>query len=85
MASETKLTNEIEDIAKVRNIPESEIIAEAVKVGVAKLWKESIIDEYLKGQISRKKAVQLIGLKLVKLAEKQKKAIIEDINWGLNA
>lgn len=85
MAIKTKLINEIEDIATVRNMPESVVIAEAIKVGIGKLWKESVLDRYLTGKVSRKRAVELIGLPLVKLAEKQKKAIIEDINWGLNA
>lgn len=38
---------------------------------------------YLRGEIDRNKAVKLVGLNLVKLAEKQKKAALEDVKWGL--
>ena len=85
MLTKVKLTNEIEDVANFRNISESIVISNAIKIGVDKLWKESVIDKYLTNEISRDEAVKLVGLSLVVLAEEQKKAIIEDINWGLNA
>jgi len=80
-----KLTSEIEDIVKSSNKKESDIIAKALNIGIKKLWIESVLDNYLSGKISKKKAVQLVGSNLVNLAEKQKKAIIEDIKWGFNA
>ncbi|MGR3179585.1 MAG: hypothetical protein ACUZ8E_16200 [Candidatus Anammoxibacter sp.] len=85
MLTKVKLTNEIEDVANFRNISESTVISNAIKIGVDKLWKESVIDKYLTNEISRDEAVKLVGLSLVILAEEQKIAIIEDINWGLNA
>ena len=85
MLTKVKLTNEIEDVANFRNISESTVISNAIKIGVDKLWKESVIDKYLTNEISRDEAVKLVGLSFVILAEEQKKAIIEDINWGLNA
>lgn len=78
-----KLANEIKDIVKFKNKPESVVIAEAIKVGVYKLWQETMLDQYLKGKITKKQAIKSLGFELVNLAEKQKNAVIEDIKWGL--
>ena len=83
MATEIKFKNEIEDIAKARNEPESKIIEEAMKIGVTALWKESVLDKFLTGKMSKKKAISIVGKHLVSMAEKQKKAVLEDIKWGL--
>ena len=84
MKAEIKLADEIEDIAQTRNEAESIVIAEALKIGVTTLWKEAILDRYLTGKISKKKAISLVGQHLVSMAEKQKKAVIGDIKWGLS-
>ena len=81
---EIKLVDGIEGIAKARNEAESSVIAEALKIGIAMLWKETILDKYLAGKISKKKAVKLVGERLVSMAEMQKKAVIEDIKWGIS-
>ena len=83
MANAQTLSNEIKDIVKLKNKPESVVIAEAIKVGVYKLWQETMLDQYLKGKIGKKQAIKSLGFELVNLAEKQKKAVIEDIKWGL--
>ncbi len=83
MATQLKFKNEIEDIAEARNEPESKVIEEAMKIGVTALWKETILDKYLTGKISKKKAISMVGKHLVLTAEKQKKVVLEDIKWGL--
>jgi len=79
------LTKEIEELAKRRKEEVNVIIARAIRVGVSKLWRESILDQYLKGKISRRKAIKSVGFDLVKLADKQKEIVLEDIKWGLYA
>jgi len=53
-------------------------------MGLTTLWKEAILDKYLTGKISKKKAIAMLGQRLILMAEKQKKAIKEDIKWGLS-
>lgn len=84
MVSNVNLVSEIGDIAKARNESEAKVIAEAIKIGIDKLWKESIIDKYLNGKISKRKATNLVGEALILMAEKQKKAVIDDLRWGLS-
>lgn len=85
MATNLKLEHEIEDISEARNEPKSKVMEEALKIGITALWKESVLDKYLTGKISKKKAISMVGKHLVLTAEKQKKAVLEDIKWGLNA
>jgi hypothetical protein len=47
------------------------------------LWAQTIIDLYLKGQISREDAIQAVGLKWVERAEQIRDAVLEDVRWGL--
>ncbi len=79
------LTQELENLAKEKNKDITVIIAQAMKIGVSKLWQESILEKYLKGRLTRKQAIRILGIDLVKLADKQKRVVVEDIKWGLHA
>jgi len=81
---EYKLLKEIENLAKIREEGVTTIIARAVEIGIDKIRQETILDQYLKGTIEREEAIKLVGLDLVRLAEKQKKAVLEDVRWGLH-
>jgi len=79
-----KFLEEIETLAKIRGEKITIIIAKAVEIGLDKLREETILDQYLKNQIKREEAIKLVGLDSVKLAERQRKAVLEDVNWGLH-
>jgi len=81
---EYKLLKELENLAKIREEEVTTIIARAVEIGIDKIRQETILDQYLKGKIEREEAIELVGLDLVRLAEKQKKAVLEDVRWGLH-
>jgi len=74
---------ELEYLMHAKKEKVSEIIAHAVKIGLGTLWKESILEKYLKNQIDRAEAVKLVGIDLVKLSEKQKDFAIKDVRWGM--
>lgn len=75
--------SELEYLAKTRNENIPEIIARAITIGIDRLWKESILEKYLKNQIDRTEAVKLVGHDMVKIAEKQKEFTIKDVRWGM--
>lgn len=81
---EYKLLKELENLAKIREEEVTTIIARAVEIGIDKIRQETILDQYLKGTVKREQAIKLVGLDLVKLAEKQKKAVLEDVRWELH-
>ncbi|MCZ7399610.1 MAG: hypothetical protein O8C62_08030 [Candidatus Methanoperedens sp.] len=78
-----ELLDELEELAKAKHEDISDLIAEALRIGVSKLWQERVLSMYLRGELNRKEAVKRVGLNMVKLAEKQKKAALEDVKWGL--
>ncbi len=78
-----ELLDELEDLAKAKHEDISDLIAEALRIGISKLWQERVLSMYLQGELDRKEAVKRVGLNMVKLAEKQKKAALEDVKWGL--
>ncbi|MGB8218346.1 MAG: hypothetical protein WCE94_13690 [Candidatus Methanoperedens sp.] len=78
-----ELLDELEELAKAKHEDISDLIAEALRIGVSKLWQERVLSMYLRGELNRKEAVKRVGLNIVKLAEKQKKAAMEDVKWGL--
>jgi hypothetical protein len=60
------------------------VIARAVKLGIEKIKQELILARYLNEELSREDVVKAVGLELVKLAERQRVALLEDIEWGLH-
>ncbi len=74
---------QLEELAKLRHEAPSAIIAQAVKIGLSRLYVESVLEQFLKKRISRNNAIRLAGLDAVKLAEQQKKIVENDLTWGL--
>ena len=77
------ITSQIEELVKLRHETPSEVIAEAVKIGLSKLYMDCVLGKYLNKRLSRQKAIAAVGLDNVKLAEEQHRIIQKDIAWGL--
>ncbi len=77
------LTKRVDELAKELGENPSQVIEEALEYGVNELWKKNILSKYLKDEISREKAIELTGIKEVRRAERETKAVKEDIEWGL--
>jgi len=75
---------ELETLAKEREEDVTTIIANAVKIGIEKIGQETILERYLKKRITREEAIKLVGMELVRLAEREKEAVLEDVEWGLH-
>jgi hypothetical protein len=77
------LVKEIEELSKAKKMEATNLVAQALKIGITKLWQEMVLDRYLRKKISRREAIKLAGVDFVRLAEKQKKIVLEDVRWGL--
>ncbi len=73
----------LETIARETHKPESEVMAMAFEAGLRQLWRERALGRYLRGEITRDEAVNIAGIDWVELAERQNKAMLEDIEWAL--
>lgn len=77
------ITDQLAVLVKLRRETPVNVIAEAVEIGMSKLYMDSVLKQYLKKRISRRKAIQLVGMENVISAEQQHKMVSKDIAWGL--
>ncbi|WP_254533435.1 hypothetical protein [Natrinema gelatinilyticum] len=81
----TDLTERVQEIAEARDIPESEILEQALERGVEALWIDVVLSRYVNDEIDRESAIELVGRDRVKRADRELRAVGEDVRWGLNA
>ena len=79
------LTEQVRELAEARDVPESEVLEQALERGVETLWIELVLSRYLNDEIGRDEAVDLVGRDRVKRAEREVDAVEDDVRWGLNA
>jgi hypothetical protein len=75
----------LETIVRETHKSETEVMAWAFQTGLRQLWRERILGRYLRGEIIRDEAVEAVGIDWVELAERQHKAMLEDLAWALEA
>ena len=80
---EDVVLRDLEILTKERKEDVATIIANAVRIGIEKIRQDTILERYLKKLIAREEAIKLVGLELVRLAERQREAVLEDVEWGL--
>ncbi|MBU4273260.1 MAG: hypothetical protein KKE86_03755 [Planctomycetes bacterium] len=73
----------LEQLVRDTRKPEAEVLALAVEAGVRQLWREHVLGQYLRGEISRQQAAETVGMDWVDMAERQRRAMEEDLEWGL--
>jgi hypothetical protein len=78
------MTTYLETLTRETHKPEAEVMTMAINTGLRQLWRENILDRFLYGKISRDEAIQLVGIDWVELAERQRTAMMEDLNWALD-
>ncbi len=78
-----EMLKELETLSNERKEDVTTIIANAVKIGMEIIRQETILERYFKKKISREEAIKLVGLEAVKLAERQRRAVLDDVKWGL--
>lgn len=61
---------------------EAEVMAMAIETGLRHLWRERVLGRYLRGEIDRQQAIDAAGADWVELAERQHRAMREDLEWA---
>lgn len=79
----TTVVTYLDTLVRETRKSEAEVVAQAFETGLRQLWREYTLGRYLRGQISRAEAVDVTGLDWVELAERQQRAMAEDLTWGL--
>lgn len=84
MASES-VSDRVRELARYREVEESEVIQRAVETGVETLYRDMVVSQYLSGDISRDEAVDELGVDTVESVDAAREAVEEDVAWGLHA
>jgi hypothetical protein len=58
------------------------VLAQAVREGIRALYRDTIIEAYLSGSISRKHALKELGTGALEEVEYQRDALKGDVVWG---
>ena len=72
----------LEKLVKETNKSEADVMAEAMRTGLRQMWQDWILGRYLRDEIPRDEAINVVGIDLVELAERQRAAMLEDVAWG---
>jgi hypothetical protein len=72
-------------LARETDKPEAEIMALAIQVGLKQLWRERVLSRYLHGEIARAEAIEGASIDWVEMADRQYQAMLEDLDWALQA
>lgn len=75
--------NYLQMLARDTKKSEAEVMTMAFQTGMRQLWREHILGQYLRSTISRNEAIEMVGIDWVELAERQHKAMMEDIAWAM--
>ena len=73
----------LEALTRETHKPEAEVLTMAFQIGLRQLWREHILGRHLRREISREEAIDTVGIDWVELAERQHKAMMEDMAWAL--
>jgi hypothetical protein len=74
----------LEDLIRDTRKPEAEVVALATEAGLRQLWREHLLGRYLRGELNRPQAIEAVGIDWVEMAERQHRAMAEDVQWGLD-
>jgi len=83
MAAE--LSDRVREIAEARDLPESVVFERALERGLEDLWEDLVLAQYFDEELDRETAIEYVGRTKVERAERERKAIEEDVDWGINA
>lgn len=82
--NETALTQQLAFVVSQRHQDESTIIGQAVREGIHTLYRESLIEAYLLGQVAREMVLKELGPEELEKIEYQRDALKRDVSWGVN-
>lgn len=82
MIHETSFVQQLDFVVTRRRQDEATVLAQAVRQGVQALYRETLIQAYLLGQVSREMALRELGPEQLEEVEYQRDALKRDVAWG---
>ena len=77
--TEAALSRELAFVAAHRQIDETTVLAQAVREGIRTLYRDTLIEAYLTGSISRDTVLKELGPETLEEVEYQRDALKHDV------
>lgn len=75
----------LESLMRETQKSEAELMTLAFRTGLRQLWRERLLARFLRGELGRDEAIAAVGVDWVELAERQNRAMLEDLAWALES
>ena len=79
----TRLKKELEFLTRALRRDEATVLAEALEQGIHGMFVHHVRDRYMRGKLSRREAVKLVGAQALESADRAWRAVEADVKWGL--
>ena len=79
----TRLKKELEFLTRTLRRDEATLLAEALEQGIHGMFVRHVRDRYMRGKLSRREAVKLVGAQALEGADQARRAVEADVKWGL--
>lgn len=73
----------LDALVRATHQTEADVVAQALEAGLQQLWRDQILGQYVRGDVSRDQAIDAVGIDWVELAERQRDAVAQDLTWAL--
>lgn len=80
--SEMGVTEQLAFVLAQRNQDEATVLAEAMREGVQILYRETLSQAYILGQVPREMVLQQLGPEQLADLEYQRDVLLRDVAWG---
>jgi len=77
------MRDKLEYLTRATGRGEAEIVAEAIEEGLTELYRKQIADAYLAGELDREQALAELGEETVENLDYARRAVEQDVQWGL--
>ncbi len=82
--NETELTQKLNFVLTQRRQDEATVLGQAMREGIHALYRETLIEAYLLGQVARDLVLKELGPEELENVEYQRDALKRDVAWGLS-
>lgn len=79
----TALAKQLTFVVTQRQQDEATILAEAIREGIQVLYRETLVEAYLLGQLARETVLKELGREQLEEIEYQRDVLQRDVAWGL--
>ncbi len=80
--SATELTRQLEFVVAQRRQDQASVLGQAIQEGIHALYRQSLVEAYLSGQVTRETILNEFGAERLEETEYQRGALKRDVLWG---